>query len=168
MYRLVRRIRSFEESLVTLFGDGQGLRHRPHLRGAGGGRGRCPLRPDGRRLRHRHPPQPRALHRQGRGRRGDDGGAPRARERLLRRQGRLDAHRRPRPQHAGVQRACERRRPPRGGGGDGGGAPRRAPGRGRVPRGRGREPGDPLRDPEPRGGLEAADHRHLREQPVRR
>ena len=101
MYRLVRRIRSFEESLVTLFGEGKvyGTAHTCIGQEAVAVGALFDLTEDDF-VTGTHS-KPRALHRQGRGRRGDDGGAPRPRDRLLRRQGRLDAHRGPRPQHAG-------------------------------------------------------------------
>ena len=71
-------------------------RLRPHLARAGGGRGRRLRRTARRRLHNDHPSRAWPLPRQGRRRRRDDGRAVRAGRRAVRRQGRVDAHRRSR------------------------------------------------------------------------
>ena len=63
--------------------------------GSGGGRGRRLRRAASDRLDHLHPSTPRSRARQGRRCPGSDGRALRQSDRLLRRQGRLDASRRP-------------------------------------------------------------------------
>ena len=105
----MRTIRGFEEKLAELVHAGQAGRLPPPLRRRGGGRGRrlrAPRRP---RLRRLDAPRPRPLHRQGRRRARHDGRALRARDRHLQGQGRLDAHRRPRPRHARRERHRRRR-----------------------------------------------------------
>ena len=108
-YRTMRTIREFEERVHAEFATGEIPGLRPPVRGRGGvGRRRLqqPRRPG----HHRqHPPRPRPLHRQGRGRRRDDGRDLRPQDRQLPRQGRLDAHRRPVQGHARRQRHRRRR-----------------------------------------------------------
>ena len=104
VYRSMLRIRRFDEGVMGLFKEGlvKGTAH--SYVGTGGGGGGRVRRAHSRGFRGQPSPRPRALHRQGRLARQDDGRADGPRDRLLQRAGRLDAHRRSRPQHPGRER----------------------------------------------------------------
>ncbi len=116
------------------------------------------------RLRGVHAPRPRPLHRQGRGCRSDDGGAVRARDRLLPGQGRLDAHRRHGQGHARRKRHRRRRHPAHDGRGAHGEAQAHRRCRGGLLRRRRQQPGRLPRVAQHGGELEAAGRLRGREQ----
>ena len=89
-------------------------------------------------------------------------------DRAVRRQGRLDAHRRPRPRHARRQRHRRRRAASGGRRGADRQDPRPRHRRGVVHRRRRLEPGHHLRGDEHGGGAEIAGDLRFREQPIRR
>ena len=108
-YRTMRTIRDFEERVHEEFatGDIPGFVHL-YAGEEASATGVCSHLDD--RGRHRlDPPRARPLHRQGRRRRRDDGRDLRQADRLLPRQGRLDAHRRPVEGHARRERHRRRR-----------------------------------------------------------
>ena len=167
-YRAMATIRRFEERVQEEFSKG-GIPGFVHLYAGeeASAVGVCSHLGD-RGLHRQHPSRPRPLDRQGLRSGADDAGVVRQEGRAVRRQGRLDAHRRSRPRHARRQR--HRRRRPAAGGRRG--AERQDPGprhcRGLVHRRRRLQPGHHLRGDEFGGGAETAGDLRLREQPVRR
>ncbi len=143
-------------------------RPRPPLHRRRGGRGRRLLGLAPRRLHHQHPPRSRPLPGQGRRRRADVRGAARPRARLLPRQGRLDAHRRPREREPRRQRDRRRLDGDRDRRGVLGEASRHRPGRRLLLRRRRARAGPALRGDEHGFALGAARHLRLREQPLQR
>ncbi len=108
IYRIMLRIRRFDEGVMDLFKEGlvKGTAH-SYVGQEAVAAGACAaLTKDG--LRRQPSPRPRPLHRQGRLAREDDGRADGTGHRLLQGPGRLDAHRRSRAQHPRRQR--DRRR----------------------------------------------------------
>ena len=162
------RIRAFEEQANSST-PREDARPHPPLRRRGGRRRRRLLGAPPRRHDHLDPPRPRPLPREGRRARPDVLPSCSARRRLLPRQGRLDAHRRPR---ATATSARTRSSAASAGIATGAAfsaqAARHRPGRGLLLR-RGRaRPGPALRGDEHGRALEAAGHLRLREQPVQR
>ena len=96
MHRSMVRIRLFEEAAGQADGERQDARLPAPLRRPGGGRRRRVRGAARRRPHHLDPPRPRPPRRQGRRLHADDGRADGQGHRLLQRQGRVDAHQRPR------------------------------------------------------------------------
>ncbi len=164
----MRTIREFEERLHREFATGRDPRLRPPLRGRGGDR-RGRLRPPrSRRLHRQHASRPRARDREGLRREGDDGGDLRQEDRPVPRQGRLDAHRRPRQGHARRERDRGRRAAARVRGGALGQGARDRPGRRLLHRRRRLQPGHVPREPQPRRRVGRAVRVRGREQRLRR
>ena len=108
-YHQMRTIREFEERVHDEFSAGN-IPGFVHLYAGEEASGVGLLHaPDRRRPHRQHPSRPRPLHRQGLRHRGDDARDLRPQGRPVRRQGRLDAHRRPREGHDGRQRHRRRR-----------------------------------------------------------